>query len=205
MKKLILSIFLVFVSVIVFISCEKDENENDKIAPIISDVRVNYLDTIIYEGVTYKYNRNNTTSIDTLVPGRSLRLSARFQDSTDLDPNNQGLSSYMIKIRYDSTATSPNPPREKVTAEDGTWRYKDSALYITRTWNTIFGKKDTAVIDQSDIFVRDSLSMNTGTRPYQQGEYFFTVYCVDKAGNQDTVQHRLVLMYRPDLASSYIP
>lgn len=211
MKKLISFIFILFATIFIFLSCEKDENEDDKTPPIVSDIRINFEDTIMYEGNAYTFNRSNTSNMDTLVPGHYIKLSARFQDSIDIDKDNLGLSSFMIKIRYDSAVgeNAPNKERDKIDLGGGKWRYKDTALYLTKSWQTIFGKQDTTVFDQTQ-YIQATVTANfeTGTEylSYQQGKYFLIVGCLDKAGNETLVEnHGIVLMYREELIKHLKP
>ncbi|NDV69658.1 DUF4625 domain-containing protein [Dysgonomonas sp. 25] len=197
MRKLISLIFLLLASVLAFLSCGKDEHKDDTTAPVISDIRINYEDTIIHGGITYTFNRNNTSSRDTLVPGRIMKFKVRFEDNKE-----GGLSSFVIKLRYDSTEISPNPPRDSILV-GSQWRKTDSLLYITRAWSTIFGKTDTTVYNQSDI----RISANSGGQnetPYRQGEYFLLIGCVDKAGNQKIDSTHTIVVLSPDSLASIV-
>lgn len=195
MKKLIVFILLSFLAVVVFISCSDDDTKKDKTPPVISGVRINFEDTIIDNGRVIRFNRNDEAVIDTLVTGRFLRFTARFEDD-------YALSSYMIKLRYDTIL-------DNATIFD-TMKV-DPRLYATKYWITIFGRRDTLIQDQSDIFINDSVSKVVEgeyiSLPYLEGEYFLSVYCLDKAGNESTfsydpntiVHHRVRVLSRETL------
>lgn len=173
MKKIISFIFIGFVTTILFLSCEKDDNADDNTPPSITDVKIGSLnDTIINDKNILRFNRGENRLIDTILIGTRIQFSARFQD-------NHALSTYHIKMRIDSGGLKRNEMGFGIT---------DTCIDVSRSWVTIFGYKDTTIIKQNDIIIPDSISkVRQNESKYLQlreGEYFFELKCIDQAGNE---------------------
>ena len=82
MKKLCISlIILTTIFSMYFSSCSGSENHDDNEKPTISNVRFNYNDTIIYNGVSIKINDSlniNSDRTDTLVIGKMIYLTVEL-------------------------------------------------------------------------------------------------------------------------------
>lgn len=181
---LIITSVLFFLSVL--FSCEANTESKDNVPPQISKVAVNTRDTILLDdGKILRLNLDSLSDnrIDTIILGHRIFFSARFSD-------NEALSSYKIIL-------------DTVPENKGDYP-NDTILYVKRGWS-IFGLKDTIVSRQNNIITFDSIQGirknkfgidSLGTYPVREGDYNFKVYCIDKAGNEDFINHRVRLLRR---------
>jgi hypothetical protein len=172
----LLIIVIILFPAFYFSSCAKDDDSDDNQKPTVSDVAFNMNDTLWYgtdlvNPSVLRLNdsiekRKNPELIDTIVIGKWLNISARFQD-------NNRLSTFKV--------------RGVVNYQD-----KDGNVYldtILRTGLNIFGMQDTAVYKNRLILISaDSLQKyNAQQKKYvkagiKEGLYELRVYCIDATG-----------------------
>lgn len=173
MKRYILLFLPILIIFSLLYSCEEDELSNDKTAPVISEVKIGAKDTIIVVNadgtreILY-INTNLNPQIDTLILNKRVTFSARFADDIPY-----GLSSYRVKIAYDSASQAP--PAEL-----------DTTVYIVRGFGEIFNKTDTTIVNQQLTLPNDSVTFNNRFFKMKEGKYRFIISCADKSGNQVT-------------------
>lgn len=174
MKKYTLLLLPILIIFSLLYSCEEDELSNDKAAPVISEVKIGAKDTIIVvnEDGTREIlyiNTNSRPQIDTLILNKRVTFSARFADETPF-----GLSSYRVKIAYDSI-------NQELPAQN------DTTVYIvSRGFGEIFHKTDTTVVNQQITLPNDSVTYNNRFFKMKEGRYRFIISCTDKSGNEAT-------------------
>ena len=192
MKNIVLGFISVIVFTTVIFSCSSDENENDKEPPYVSGIKVADNDTIILSDNNILYfNRSIDPIIDTLVAGRYIPFSARFQDNT-------AISSFKIRICFDSISQVPPVVNSS-----------DTTIHIVKTWHEAFGKQDTIISWPRQqitkcIQIPDSVQVQRNNRRVNlavtEGFYFFDIFCIDVSGNQmDSIRRIAKIVYRKNL------
>ncbi|MDR0824982.1 MAG: DUF4625 domain-containing protein [Prevotella sp.] len=179
-------IILIIVPAAWFSSCSGSDDYNDNEKPVISNVRFNSNDTIIYNNETITINDSLNTEanrIDTLVIGKIVYLTARFQD-------NLALSGY--KVALDSVLENRG-------------NGKDSAYTFYALGANIFGEKrdvkDT-IIRRNNLLTIPNFFLRAKTNetvPIREGEYSMKVVCGDKYGGEnsrDSVISKVMLFSR---------
>jgi len=216
MKKYILFFIIPVIALNIFFSCAEDENEKDKDAPEILDVKINWDDTIMYNGTIYKVNvsearEQNSADPDTIITGRRIKFSARFRDD-------RGLSTYMIKMYNTDGLLSGSIVDKYFTScqrlsyhNNSMGEQKDTVLCMIDTWSSrIYGHKDT-LETQSDLVIRatypKSVLQADSTRitkdvEVRMGNYNFDIHCVDRSG-KETVErnHKIFIVSRDSFAN----
>lgn len=182
MKNLCLAIiFLTVVPMVWFSSCAKVESDDTQ-NPVVSEVRFNTDDTIMWKGDTIRINSSKNTSenrIDTLVIGKIIYMTARFTD-------NVALSGYIVRM------DSVQPSIQK----------KDSAFIFKTTGLNIFRKTDTIIKLNKLIQIPDTLSGRNAKvrKPVRQGDdYKMWVVVGDMANNRDSISPRVKLLTRDSI------
>lgn len=215
MKKYILFFIGALIGLNIFFSCAEDENDKDKDSPKILDIKVNWGDTISYNGVVDTVNapkyRQNSTAPDTIITGRKVNFSARFQDD-------RGLSTYMIKI-YSRDNLIPDIDSDFTACQrlyyhdySSMGEQKDTVLCMIDTWSRdVFNQRDT-VVSQNDMIIlaKYPKTVRTATEglvtkqvPVRPGNYRFDVYCVDKSGKQTREKRNVFIVSRDSFIIKY--
>lgn len=179
-------IILTTILSICFSSCSSSDSHEDNEKPTISNVRFNYNDTIIYNGIRIKINDSlnmNSDRIDTLVIGKMIYLTAHFRD-------NLALSSY--KVVLDSLAEN------KGTGNDSVFTFEalgaDIFGYKKDITDTIISRNE--LLTTPNYFIR---SQKGDTLQIREGAYQIKVVCGDKYGGEnsrDSVVSKIMLYSR---------
>lgn len=190
-SRILLKLFLVFIVIVPTIfSCVSSTESDDSTAPIIHDIRMRirydsayiFPDTILLEdGNIITLNTDPNADTDTLVMNRYMYFKGKFEDA-------EGLSSYRIRLSYDSSRLI-----EPTTL--------DTLYAISRGYDNIFNQKY-LIVFQVMMVLPDSLSSQaanasiTKQKPIREGDYILTVDCVDKANNFAEPKTRKIKLLR---------
>ncbi len=199
-------ISLIIVPAIYFSSCAKVEDD-DTVPPIVADAWMNRNDTIIYfnankERIVVKINDStkvkqkdgNRKTIDTLIAGKWLYISASFTDETN------NLSSFKVggKLRY-----------KHITKIKGKEKY-DSIFSFVKVGRNIFGNKspisvyNNRLIEIPDTIIvnrrKNNISITDTTVIHTDTIYNLYIVCMDQAGNKDSISnHQVRILHRKTL------
>jgi hypothetical protein len=174
-----------------FSSCAKVEDDETE-PPVISDVRINKNDTLMYGNLVVKINdslNDNPNRMDTVIATKWMYIYARFTD-------NEGLSTFKVEI---------NPEyRDKRGREN----VKDSIMPVIKLGQMIFNQKDITVYRNRLVQIPDTITRTRkdgdklvmDTLVLTQKIYDMKVAVIDKAGNGDSIMdYKVVLMNRKAL------
>jgi hypothetical protein len=175
-----------------FSSCAKTEDNNDGIAPVISNIRFNSNDTINWEGTIIKINDSTSTSreLDTLVIGKILYMSGYFSTN-----NTKALSGYKVELWY------------KLINSD--MEVLDDTL--TAIGKNIYGMTEADIWNNRLIQIPDSVSRTEENEAgidvsviYKPiaGDYTVNVACGDIYGNKDSTLFSIRLLSRETIYNS---
>lgn len=182
---------LILLTGLYFSSCAKVEDDETE-PPVISDVRINKNDTLMYGNLVVKINdslNDNPNRMDTVIATKWMYIYARFTD-------NEGLSTFKVEI---------NPEyRDKRGREN----VKDSIMPIIKLGQMIFNQKDITVYRNRLVQIPDTITRTRkdgdklvmDTLVLTQKIYDMKVAVIDKAGNGDSIMdYKVVLMNRKAL------
>lgn len=182
MNKSIVFLLLFCLMQFILSSCDS-EMSNDKTPP---DIELLYQADVLYLDSTFA-TKDSAANRDLNL------LIMRFLD-------NEALSSYIVKLKPGTGFSNPNDTLHAVTGSD-TLAF-DGVITTPRA--NIFGLKDVIVRSQlvriGSTFTKYNLITNkTDTYQIRPGNYFLTIECVDKAGNNTiyTSQKEILVSYRP--------
>lgn len=188
-----LRFFSIALILVLFISCAEVEHDQEK--PVISNVRLNIRDTLMYAGKVIRINVDSLNPdpnrIDTLVIGKMIYLSATLRDD-------MMLSSYTTRL--DSIATDDREFRA--------FTFIKSGININNPKDG--DRKHFELKRQQVIIIPDSISTpvaegKTKVKGVRSEEYKFTVRCIGaNAKEGDTLHvsssvHRVKLFTRKEL------
>ncbi len=184
-------IFILFIIVpsVWFSSCSGSDDNDDNEKPVISNVRFNFDDTIVYEGQSIKINDSKNTDpnrTDILVIGKMIYLTATFQD--DL-----ALSSY--KVVLDSV------PENKGTGNDSVFTFQALGADIFGVKDTIIQRNNLLIIPNN--LVRPQTNDNIDIR---EGEYHMKIVCGDMYGgkeSRDSIISKIMIYSRKTIYEMY--
>lgn len=185
MRKFCFTIILfILLPLFYFSSCEKGDDWSED-APVISDIRFNESDTLMYgpsadEKTVVLINDSSVMNraMDTAIVGRWLYVTAHFSGSNDLSTFKVGgILTYKTKAGLE---------------------IKDT---IMRLGQSIFNKKDTLVYRNRLMQIPDSLDRTVDgvsqRGGLQEGEYTLSILCIDKAGRKsDSILHPVTILRR---------
>ncbi|HMM02215.1 MULTISPECIES: hypothetical protein [unclassified Dysgonomonas] len=182
---------LILLTGLYFSSCAKVEDDETE-PPVISDVRINKNDTLMYGNLVVKINdslNDNPNRMDTVIATKWMYIYARFTD-------NEGLSTFKVEI---------NPEyRDKRGREN----VKDSIMPVIKLGQMIFNQKDITVYRNRLVQIPDTITRTRkdgdklvmDTLVLTQKIYDMKVAVIDKAGNGDSIMdYKVVLMNRKAL------
>lgn len=200
----LLILLSVAISVIYFSSCAKVEHQESS-APIISEISINLNDTVMYfdsaemKRKPLKLNDSISRSkidprdrVDTVILGKWMYISARFQDEG-------GLSTF----KAGDTLKYQNINEDKKL---------DSTLRIMRLGQSIFGKTDIYVshsrlLQLPDVLYRTGIAygdQRNDTLVRSVEDHKLLVACIDKAGNKDSTYTPIRIISREKFIKSRI-
>lgn len=194
MKNLcLLLIGLTIIPMIWFSSCAKTEDDNDKITPVISNVRFNANDTINWQGSIIKINDSTSINkeLDTLVVGKILYLSGKFSSNKI-----NALSGYKVELWYKSENKKFGKERDDTLRAIG---------------KSIYGLTDADIWNNRLALILDSISRAEKGKNGQDttvfyfpitGDYKVNVVCGDIYGNRDSIQFPVRLLLRESIYNS---
>lgn len=187
-------ITIIIVPAVWFSSCSKSETYDTDDTPIVSDVRFNFDDSLMYADGTIIYLNDSTNTapgrIDTLIIGKIVYLTARFQD-------NIGLSSYRVKMVIDSSRLTPTNDSLLSFYSLGADIYSSNKYKIKDTIirkNTLITIPTYALRTDKETLLRDTVAI-------YQGDYIMQIACGNIAGNKDSTSfaYRVKLLSRDSI------
>ncbi|NDV96074.1 hypothetical protein D0T84_14295 [Dysgonomonas sp. 521] len=190
---------LILISIIIvpsiwFSSCAKSETYDTDDKPVVSDVRFNFNDSLMYaDGTLIKLNDSANTNpdrIDTLILGKMVYLTARFQD-------NVGLSSYRVKLVIDSSRLTPTNDSLLSFYSLGADIYSSNKHKI---YDTVIQKNTLITIPTYALRTNKETQLKDTVAIYQ-GDYIMQIACGNIAGNRDSTSfsYRVKLLTRDSI------
>ena len=211
MKKLtyifVLSITL---SMLFVVSCGEDKS-NDTTPPRVFDVRFNVNDTILFmdNGVQKKITLNDTSEVrnslepDILVIGKRIRFRGSFSDD-------QGLSTAYIKFWGDSSQV------DFATTTDTCFQLRRlMSINMFGSTETRVGGMGLTILDRlpeqqrresGTKYERKELNVRHSGQRGDEDNYYFSVLCVDVAGNEDVTSysgHPIMIHHRDSIINEW--
>lgn len=174
MKKYIISIISAIILAVSYNSCSEDEiASKDNALPTVSEIKINWGDTLRVGSLTLQDDREGGRIPDTLIVGKPALLSAIFED--DL-----ALSSYRVVLSFDSIS---QPQKDSTTMY---YNYACSYGDISGMSRSILTKK----------LVIPSIPDNVFGKPTRTGDYFFKIIVMDLSGKVDSAQQKVKVINR---------
>lgn len=180
MKKFCLFLISLILIPFLWTSCDKSEEVDDNEPPVISNVRFNFNDTIIWgsdnEIITINQNTAGPNN-DTLVIGKLAYMTAHFKDNAY-----RGLSSYRVKFRLKMKRQS-----------DG--QIVDDSLFAIGA--TIFDSTEITIKKNNLITLSESMSRTidkvSGIYDIQEGDCKINIAVGDRNNNVDSTSYEYTL------------
>lgn len=148
----------------------------------LSETRVGRIETIIVSPLDKILINTGTSGPDTLLCNNTVYFKGRFTD-------NYGLSSFRLKMMYDSIS-QPEPSADKAIFRI----QKGWMIYDNSSTENI---KETSITNLAAFSIPESVQDLSGNNlPVREGQYFLQVNVMDLAGNKDSVNIPVIVLYQ---------